>query len=319
MTYIDLINRFWLRFEEEEISRTEMALFFYLLNVCNRRRWQAQFSLTNKNIMVNLDISENTLSKCRDRLVELNLIKYEKGERNGFSPRYTIVGVEDDASDSEQAPENASEIDDEYEVTNEDEHDATNDATTDVSSDVNTEVNSEAKTEANSEANTGVKSLARIRNHACKNKTKIKNKIKTKDYFNSTSVELYTERAENEKIKSLSNDFKNSVKRNGTVNVAPPTNDEIVAYFRLNAAKRINDWQGSAQRFFDYFAAVDWRDKYNRRITSWTSRANNWIADELQQSLKSNYNENRQNSTDSRRGHILTAYAAETKDYDSTF
>jgi hypothetical protein len=302
MTYIDLINRFWQRFEEEEISRTEMALFFYLLNVCNRRRWQTQFSLTNKNIMVNLNISENTLAKCRDRLVELDLIKCEKGERNGFSPRYTIVGVEDESCDVSN--------DANSDVNNEDECEATND--------VNTDVSSEANTEANSEVNTGVKSLARIRNHACKNKTKIKNKIKTKDYFNSTSVELYTERAENEKIKSLSNDSKNSVKRNGTVKVAPPTNDEIVAYFRLNAAERINDWQGSAQRFFDYFAAVDWRDKYNRRITSWTSRANNWIADELQH-LKSDSNEHRHNSFDSRRGHILTAHEAETKDYDSTF
>jgi len=116
----------------------------------------------------------------------------------------------------------------------------------------------------------------------------------------------------------LSIDSKNSVKRNGTVKVAPPTNDEIVAYFRLNAADRINAWQDSAQRFFDYFAAVDWRDKYNRRITSWTSRANNWIADELQHP-KSDSNEHRHNSFDSRRGHILTAYDAETKDYDSTF
>jgi hypothetical protein len=302
MTYIDLINRFWLRFEEEEISRTEMALFFYLLNVCNRRRWQAQFSLTNKNIMVNLDISENTLAKCRDRLVELNLIKYEKGERNNSSPKYTIVGVEDENSEVS--------YDANSDVNNEDECEATND--------VNSDVSSEVKTEVNTEVNTGVKSLARIRNHACKNKTKIKNKIKTKDYFNSTSVELYTERAENEKIKSLSNDSKNSVKRNGTVKVAPPTNDEIVAYFRLNAAERINDWQGSAQRFFDYFAAVDWRDKYNRRITSWTSRANNWIADELQHP-KSDSNQHRHNSFDSRRGHILTAHDAETKDYDSTF
>jgi hypothetical protein len=129
---------------------------------------------------------------------------------------------------------------------------------------------------------------------------------------------LYTERAEIEKNKSLSKNSKNSVKRNGTVKVAPPTNDEIVAYFRLNAAERINAWQDSAQRFFDYFAAVDWRDKYNRRITSWTSRANNWIADELQH-FKSDSNEHRHNSFDSRRGHILTAYDAETKDYDSTF
>jgi len=183
MSYIDLINRFWLRFEEEEISRTEMALFFYLLNVCNRRRWQAQFSLTNKNIMVNLNISENTLAKSRDRLVELDLIKCEKGERNNSSPRYTIVGVEDESCDVSN------------DVTNEDECDATNDATTEVSNDATNEVKAEAK----DEANTGVKSLARIRNHACKNKTKTKNKIKTKDYFNSTSVELYTERAEIEK------------------------------------------------------------------------------------------------------------------------
>jgi hypothetical protein len=283
-----------------------MALYFYLLNACNKRRWQSKFSLTNKNIMVNLNISENTLAKCRDRLVELDLIKCEKGERNGFSPRYTIVGVEDESCDVSN--------DANSDVNNEDECEATNDVNTEVSSEAKTEVNSEV----NSEVNKGVKSLARIRNHACKNKTKIKNKTKTKDYFNSTSVELYTERAENEKIKSLSIDSKNSVKRNGTVKVAPPTNDEIVAYFRLNAAERINDWQGSAQRFFDYFAAVDWRDKYNRRITSWTSRANNWIADELQHP-KSDSNQHRHNSFDSRRGHILTAHDAETKDYDSTF
>lgn len=174
MTYIDLINRFWQRFEEEEISRTEMALYFYLLNVCNKRRWQSKFSLTNKNIMVNLNISENTLAKSRDRLVELDLIKCEKGERNGFSPRYTIVGVEEENSEVS--------YDANSDVNNEDECEATND----VSSDVSSEVNTEAKTEANSEANKGVKSLARIRNHACKNKTKIKNKIKTKDYFNSS-------------------------------------------------------------------------------------------------------------------------------------
>ena len=64
-----------------------------------------------------------------------------------------------------------------------------------------------------------------------------------------------------------------------------PTLEEVLDYFlSQDADKRLENWEESARRFFDNFNAVDWRDKYNRRITRWDSRANSWIlSDESRQ------------------------------------
>lgn len=64
-----------------------------------------------------------------------------------------------------------------------------------------------------------------------------------------------------------------------------PTLEEVLDYFlSQDADKRLENWEESAKRFFDNFNAVDWRDKYNRRITRWDSRANSWIlSDESRQ------------------------------------
>lgn len=60
-----------------------------------------------------------------------------------------------------------------------------------------------------------------------------------------------------------------------------PTLDEVLDYFlSQDADKRLENWEESARRFYDNFNAVDWRDKYNRRITRWDSRANSWILDD---------------------------------------
>ena len=61
----------------------------------------------------------------------------------------------------------------------------------------------------------------------------------------------------------------------------PPALEEVLQYFlSQDADKRLENWEESARRFFDNFNAVDWRDKYNRRITRWDSRANSWIIDD---------------------------------------
>lgn len=60
-----------------------------------------------------------------------------------------------------------------------------------------------------------------------------------------------------------------------------PTLNEVLVYFlSQDADKRLENWEESARRFFDNFNAVDWRDKFNRRITRWDSRANSWILDD---------------------------------------
>ena len=69
--------------------------------------------------------------------------------------------------------------------------------------------------------------------------------------------------------------------RSKTESDPPPTLEEVLRYFlSKDADKRLENWEESAKRFYDNFSAVDWRDKYNRRITRWDSRANNWILDE---------------------------------------
>ncbi len=76
----------------------------------------------------------------------------------------------------------------------------------------------------------------------------------------------------------------------------PPSLEEVRRYFlSQDADKRLANWEESAQRFYDNFTAVDWRDKYNRRITRWDSRANSWILDdEKRQKEKTATNETNQ-------------------------
>lgn len=73
-------------------------------------------------------------------------------------------------------------------------------------------------------------------------------------------------------------------------NPSGPAFDEVRSYFlSQDADKRLANWEESARRFYDNFTAVDWRDKFNRRIARWDSRANNWILDEeIRQADKKN-------------------------------
>lgn len=72
----------------------------------------------------------------------------------------------------------------------------------------------------------------------------------------------------------------------------PPSYEEVRQYFLLqDADKLLEDWEESCRRFFDYFTAVDWKDKSNRRITRWDSRANNWILDDEKRQKEKKANE----------------------------
>lgn len=85
-----------------------------------------------------------------------------------------------------------------------------------------------------------------------------------------------------------------------------PTFEEVRNYFLLqDADKRLDNWEESARRFFDNFTAVDWRDKYNRRITRWDSRANSWILDDESRKQKDRQHEiNQSDRLSERRGTI---------------
>ncbi|MCM1454360.1 MAG: hypothetical protein NC193_07500, partial [bacterium] len=75
----------------------------------------------------------------------------------------------------------------------------------------------------------------------------------------------------------------------------PPTFEEVRQYFLTHDADtRIENWEESCQRFFDNFTAVDWRDKFNRRITRWDSRANSWILDDEKRQKETKTHESKQ-------------------------
>jgi len=91
MTYIELINDFWETYEDEIFKPADALLYLYLLKVCNRKRWQNPFTLSNKRLRVYLEMTDKAISESRDRLVGRGLITVTKGERNNTAPTYTLL------------------------------------------------------------------------------------------------------------------------------------------------------------------------------------------------------------------------------------
>lgn len=91
MNYIELINQFWSTNRIKNLSRTESYLYFILLNECNMRNWENPFECSNKSIIGNYDIGEDTLIDARNRLKQKGLISFEPGKRKEKSPVYKIL------------------------------------------------------------------------------------------------------------------------------------------------------------------------------------------------------------------------------------
>ena len=83
MSYIELINRFWLAHEENCFSTCEIALYFYLLKVNNICNWVEFFKRNNSKIMADLGIKDRrTLENARNKLKQAGLIDYQKKNTN---------------------------------------------------------------------------------------------------------------------------------------------------------------------------------------------------------------------------------------------
>lgn len=89
MNYIVLIKKFWFLQNYHSLSVTDIALYFYLLEVNNVCLWSNTFNRNNKRIEADLNISFNTLAVARNKLKQVGLIDFET--KNG-SPnvKYTL-------------------------------------------------------------------------------------------------------------------------------------------------------------------------------------------------------------------------------------
>ena len=92
MNYIEQIRGFWRSHEEHSFNTTEVALYFYLLEVCNICSWKNPFKRNNAKIEADLGISFYSLKNARNKLQQRGLISFRT--KNG-SPNveYTLLMI----------------------------------------------------------------------------------------------------------------------------------------------------------------------------------------------------------------------------------
>lgn len=77
MNYLELIRGFWRSHEEHLFTPTEIAVYFYLVEVCNICQWKNPFKRNNAKIGADLSISFNTLKNARNKLQQAGLIYFK--------------------------------------------------------------------------------------------------------------------------------------------------------------------------------------------------------------------------------------------------
>ncbi|MDE6500234.1 MAG: hypothetical protein K2K83_05975 [Rikenella sp.] len=77
MNYIELVRAFWRSQEEHSFSPTEVALYFYLLEVCNICRWKNPFRRNNAKIEADLSMTFYALKNARNKLKSTGLIDFK--------------------------------------------------------------------------------------------------------------------------------------------------------------------------------------------------------------------------------------------------
>lgn len=146
----------------------------------------------------------------------------------------------------------------------------------------------ESKTESKTESKNGSKTGSKTGSY---NKTK-NSKQKTDDVAVATRGAPQRIEPESLFAEEQRKAAKTKSPPKSKITFEPPTLDEVRRYFlSQDADKRLENWEESARRFYDNYAAVGWIDKYNRRITRWDSKANSWIIDDEKRDKERKQNE----------------------------
>lgn len=242
MTYIELVNRFWVLNQVKAFSSIDVAVYFLLLNECNIRRWLNPFELQTRYLEYVFGISRKSIGEARNRLKQRGLIDFMEGK--GKSPATYFI------KDAE-----------------------VNNRELVVTFNVSTG-NNKSNNKSNNSGNISVTTQVTSRKQQPESYIIINKDIR---YRRKKSIKESNTSSQSE---MLFHD-EEKVHHSKIEDELPPTLEEVFRYFlSKDADKKLENWEESARRFYDNFSAVGWRDKYNRRITRWDSRANNWILDE---------------------------------------
>lgn len=96
MNYIGLMNQMWRSAMKSPMPASEIALFAYLVNECNKRFWQMPFACSTTRISDNLRVSRQTVITAREHLVKRRLISFTEGKSRHLPSTYTLTNWTDD-------------------------------------------------------------------------------------------------------------------------------------------------------------------------------------------------------------------------------
>ena len=75
---------------------SEIALFAYLVNECNKRFWQMPFACSTTRIGDDLRVSRQTVITAREHLVKRRLISFTEGKSRHLPSTYTLTNWTED-------------------------------------------------------------------------------------------------------------------------------------------------------------------------------------------------------------------------------
>lgn len=96
MNYIGLMNQMWRSAMKSPMPASEIALFAYLVNECNKRFWQMPFACSTTRISDDLRVSRQTVITAREHLVKRRLISLTEGKSRHLPSTYTLTNWTDD-------------------------------------------------------------------------------------------------------------------------------------------------------------------------------------------------------------------------------
>ena len=91
MNYIDMINSFWKKSRQDDLKGNDIAVYFALLDYCNRLSWQNPFICHWDIICQTSKVSKNTYYNSVKKLDSLGYVKYTKGKRNVSGGKIVIL------------------------------------------------------------------------------------------------------------------------------------------------------------------------------------------------------------------------------------
>lgn len=96
MNYIGLMNQMWRSAMKSPMPASEIALFAYLVNECNKRFWQMPIACSTTRISDDLRVSRQTVITAREHLVKRRLISFTEGKSRHLPSTYTLTNWTDD-------------------------------------------------------------------------------------------------------------------------------------------------------------------------------------------------------------------------------